>query len=156
MRHFVELQLADNVKARQLTADGTWERIVAEPGAPRVVCQEVLLREAYERARGAAERRAAERRAERIEPEADAAPALAPVKEADETAESAYVEVTAGAAEPEPTVPELTPVRGSAPTREAAPAPQPSVPEPRRRGRFSRAASLFGQAFGTLFGGGGE
>ena len=156
VRHFVELQLADNVKARQLTADGTWERIVAEPGAPRVVCQEVLLREAYERARGAAERRAAERRAERIEPEADAAPALAPVKEADETAASAYVEVTAGAAEAEPTVPELTPVRGSAPTREAAPAPQPSAPEPRRRGRLSRAASLFGQAFGTLFGGGGE
>ena len=51
---FMELQLADNVKARQLTSEGTWGRVERAEGDPEVNCQEVLLAEAYEAAREAA------------------------------------------------------------------------------------------------------
>lgn len=156
VRHFVKLQLSDNVKARQLTADGTWAHVEGEEGAPRVNCQEVLLREAYERARAAVEERAAARKAERIEPVPDAAPALAPVREeaAEEEAEpDGYVEVVPATTDPEPPAPEEA---VAAPRREEAPSPVPPAPAAPRRGRVSRALSLFGQAFGTLFGGGDE
>ncbi len=155
VRHFVKLQLSDNVKARQLTADGTWAHVEGEEGAPRVNCQEVLLREAYERARAAVEERAAARKAERIEPVPDAAPALAPVREeAEEAAASdGYVEVVPATTDPEPPAPEEA---VAAPRREEAPSPVPPAPAAPRRGRVSRALSLFGQAFGTLFGGGDE
>ncbi len=140
VRHFIELQLSDNVKARQLTPKGTWARIESEPDAPRVVCQEVLLREAYERAKAAVSERAAARKTERIEPEDAAAPALASVETSTEA--TSYVEVgPANTEAPSPT-PERT-------------APAPAAPAP-RRGRVSRAMSLFGQAFGTLFGRGDE
>ncbi|MBM6675204.1 polyphosphate kinase 1 [Olsenella uli] len=144
VRHFIELQLADNVKARQLTSKGTWARIEVAPDAPRVVCQEVLLREAYERARAAVEARAAAAKAERIEPEADAAPQLASVERA-EREEPGYVEVSAQASAPEPERPVAAPVTPQTVARPTA-----------KRGRVSRALSLFGQAFGTLFGGGDE
>lgn len=156
VRHFVKLQLSDNVKARQLTADGTWAHVEGEEGAPRVNCQEVLLREAYERARAAVEERAAARKAERIEPVPDAAPALAPVREAaaeEEAAADGYVEVVPATTDPEPPAPEEA---VAAPRREETPSPVPPAPAAPRRGRVSRALSLFGQAFGTLFGGGDE
>ena len=156
VRHFVKLQLSDNVKARQLTADGTWAHVEGEEGAPRVNCQEVLLREAYERARAAVEERAAARKAERIEPVPDAAPALAPVREEaaeEEAAADGYVEVVPATTDPEPPAPEEA---VAAPRREEAPSPVPPAPATPRRGRVSRALSLFGQAFGTLFGGGDE
>ena len=155
VRHFVKLQLSDNVKARQLTADGTWAHVEGEEGAPHVNCQEVLLREAYERARAAVEERSAARKAERIEPVPDAAPALAPVREeaAEEAASDGYVEVVPATTDPEPPAPEEA---AAAPRREEAPSPVPPAPAAPRRGRVSRALSLFGQAFGTLFGGGDE
>ncbi|OUP39871.1 polyphosphate kinase 1 [Olsenella sp. An188] len=156
VRHFVKLQLSDNVKARQLTADGTWAHVEGEEGAPRVNCQEVLLREAYERARAAVEERAAARKAERIEPVPDAAPALAPVREEaaeEEAAADGYVEVVPATTDPEPLAPEEA---VAAPRREETPSPVPPAPAAPRRGRVSRALSLFGQAFGTLFGGGDE
>lgn len=40
---FVNLQLADNVKARQLTAKGTWEKVPREKDEPPINSQEVLL-----------------------------------------------------------------------------------------------------------------
>lgn len=139
VRHFIELQLSDNVKARQLTAEGTWARIEADPDAPRIVCQEVLLREAYERARAAVEARADASKAERVQPEADAAPDLATVEVAEDAS------APAPDAAPAPTD-AAAPATAAAPRSDAAP----------RRGRVSRALSLFGQAFGTLFGGGDE
>ena len=48
---YMNFQLADNVKARQLTSEGTWRKLDAEPGEPRVVCQEALMQLAYLRAR---------------------------------------------------------------------------------------------------------
>ncbi|MBE5024753.1 polyphosphate kinase 1 [Olsenella sp. DSM 107455] len=137
VRHFVELQLSDNVKARQLTAEGTWARVDADEDAPRVVCQEELLREAYAHARAAAEERAAAQKAERIQPEASAGPDLASVEQ--EPAEAAEA--------PEVNVP---------PAPAAEPAVVAPTTKPARRGRLSRSLSLFGQAFGALFGGGDE
>ncbi len=49
---FVNIQLADNAKARQLTSDGTWEVVEPEPGEPTINAQELLLALAYRRARG--------------------------------------------------------------------------------------------------------
>jgi len=52
---FINLQLADNVKARELTFEGTWGPVVSDPSAPRVNSQEVLLAIAYKRAHSGAE-----------------------------------------------------------------------------------------------------
>ena len=48
---YMDLQLADNVKARQLTSKGTWARVERVEGAPKINCQEVLIAVAYARAR---------------------------------------------------------------------------------------------------------
>lgn len=81
VRHFMELQLADNVKARQLTSEGSWGRVERAEGDPEVNCQELLLAEAYEAAREAA-RPARPRQEAPIEPEA-AVPALASVEKSE-------------------------------------------------------------------------
>lgn len=81
VRHFMELQLADNVKARQLTSEGTWGRVERSEGDPEVNCQEVLLAEAYEAAREAA-RPARPRQEAPAEPEASV-PALASVEKSE-------------------------------------------------------------------------
>ena len=143
VRHFIELQLADNVKARQLTPEGTWAHVESAPDAPRVICQEELLREAYVKAKKAVAERNAARKADRVTPEPEAGPQLDPgTKATAAVGEQAADERGAAPAEPKPAEPGTVP---------AAPAPdQP------RRGRVSRALSLFGQAFGTLFGGGDE
>ena len=48
---YMDLQLADNVKARRLTSKGTWEHVERAEGAVDVNCQEVLIAVAYTRAR---------------------------------------------------------------------------------------------------------
>ena len=50
---YMNLQLADNAKARQLTAEGTWERLERAEGTPRVDSQDLLLALAYRRSRAA-------------------------------------------------------------------------------------------------------
>ncbi len=40
---FINLQLADNAKARQLANDGTWERVIPQLGEPVINSQELLL-----------------------------------------------------------------------------------------------------------------
>ncbi len=143
VRHFIELQLADNVKARQLTSEGTWEHVHSEPDAPRVICQEELLREAYAKAKKAVNERAAAKKAERVTPEPEAGPDL-------ETPSQVIVS-TAESEEPTPSQAEVV----EAP-RPASVQPAPAAKAPQKKGRVSRALSLFGQAFGTLFGGGDE
>ncbi|NMF25994.1 polyphosphate kinase 1 [Olsenella umbonata] len=44
---FVNLQLADNVKARRLTREGTWEKLAPAADEPRIDAQELLLAKAY-------------------------------------------------------------------------------------------------------------
>ena len=78
---FMELQLADNVKARQLTSEGTWGRVERAEGDPEVNCQEVLLAEAYEAAREAA-RPASPCQDASAEPDASV-PALASVEKSE-------------------------------------------------------------------------
>lgn len=78
---FMELQLADNVKARQLTSEGTWGRVERVEGDPEVNCQEVLLAEAYEAAREAT-RPARPCQDASAEPEASV-PALASVEKSE-------------------------------------------------------------------------
>ena len=53
VRNFVQLQLSDNVKARQLTAQGTWEPLPRGEGERDINSQEVLLADAYQKARDA-------------------------------------------------------------------------------------------------------
>lgn len=62
VRHFMELQIADNIKARQLTSEGTWGPVDAPDGAVRVNSQEVLLAEAYQHAQDASASRFARTR----------------------------------------------------------------------------------------------
>lgn len=81
VRHFMELQLADNVKARQLTSEGTWGRVERSEGDPEVNCQEVFLAEAYEATREAA-RPARPRQEAPAEPKASV-PALASVEKSE-------------------------------------------------------------------------
>lgn len=47
---YMNLQLADNAKARQLTSEGTWEKVVPEPGEPTINSQELLITVAEMRA----------------------------------------------------------------------------------------------------------
>ncbi len=88
VRHFMELQLADNVKARQLTSDGTWGRVERAEGEPEVNCQEVLLAEAYENARAAEAARAPKPKAE-PEPAQVSVPRLATVDDTPATRKAA-------------------------------------------------------------------
>jgi len=46
VRDLLELQLSDNVKARQLQSDGTYRRVLPPPGRPRLNSQEELIRRA--------------------------------------------------------------------------------------------------------------
>ena len=143
VRHFIELQLADNVKARQLTSEGTWEHVHSEPDAPRVICQEELIKEAYAKAKKAVSERAAAKKAERVTPEPEAGPDLETPSQANDA--------TAGDEAPVPALAETVEAPQAALTPSA-----PAAKAPQRKGRVSRALSLFGQAFGTLFGGGDE
>ena len=68
-------------------------------------------------------------------------PALATVDASVEANEADYVEIASGASD--------------ATVTSSQPLPAPTVPT-QKRGRVGRALSLFGQAFGTLFGGGDE
>jgi polyphosphate kinase len=51
IREILELQLADNVKAWELAADGSWTRRRPGPGEQRIEAQAVLMERAVERAR---------------------------------------------------------------------------------------------------------
>ena len=157
VRHFIELQLADNVKSRQLTAEGTWRKVEPAPGEPLVNAQQVLLAEAEERAREAAlASRAvqqsaitsdevaeeslvgeapdvvvpkAQRRAERVERARALRAEIAAEREAERAAKAAQAEAEG--------------------TGEAAPTKRAST----GAGRVGRALGLFGAGFKTLFGG---
>lgn len=48
--NFVNIQLADNVKARELDSDGTWQKITCNANAPKLDSQMLLMALAYLRA----------------------------------------------------------------------------------------------------------
>ena len=146
VKNFMELQLADNVKARRLTCDGTWARIGREDGEPSVNCQEVFIAEAYAHAMEA-ESAAATKATAEPEPAIETKPVAAveqaavkdptddaAVQEADETecpvpAETPHEEAPTPAPVATPTLaPTETPAQPSEP--KAAPAAAAPTEEP--------------------------
>lgn len=55
VQSYIQAQLNDNVKARELSSAGTWEHVKAEPGAEPFNSQEFLLAQAYEKAAASAQ-----------------------------------------------------------------------------------------------------
>ena len=159
---YVNLQLTDNVKASQLTSDGTWERLAAGDGEPQINSQEAMLAYAFRRAHEST----------------SAAGMLSPVSKSispltveaasrvfemtsiggydavDTSGEATEDDGQGNSEEMAGVVPELAPAK----TVAEKPEPEPEVeaeaePEPEvEEGRFARAARLFGQAFSALFG----
>ena len=165
VRHYIGLQLADNVKARRLTKKGTWARIPREAGEPAVNCQELLIAEAYDAAGNAGEATAV----------SNGRPTAAPVEAAIEAMAKGELAAEAQpekSAAPEPAVkPEEKPAAAPEPTasiceepaevsahvieEEPPRAEQDSAPTTlakRPHGRVSTALALFGLGFKALFG----
>ena len=165
VRHYIGLQLADNVKARRLTKKGTWARIPREAGEPAVNCQELLIAEAYDAAGNAGEATAV----------SNGRPTAAPVEA---VIEATAKEGPAVEAQPEKNA---APEPATKPEEKPAPAPEPAASiceepaevsahvieeEPPRakqdsapttlakrpHGRVSTALALFGLGFKALFG----
>ena len=136
VKHFMELQHADNVKARQLDENGEWQRVPVPEGEAPVNSQEVLLSEAYQRARDAVAASAAARgKASGASAAAIAGPAAGektPVP-APSPAGAKAAQAATGAKK--------------APAH-AAPAAAPKPAE----SRVSRALSLIGEGIQTLLG----
>ena len=66
---YVNLQLADNVKARELTSEGTWKKVYREPGEPSINSQELLITVAEMRAEAEGDQLAPMTPASRIFPD---------------------------------------------------------------------------------------
>ena len=136
VKHFMELQHADNVKARQLDENGEWQRVPVPEGEAPVNSQEVLLSEAYQRARDAVAASAAARgKASGASAAAIAGPAAGektPVPAPSPAGAEAARAATGAKKAP----------------AHAAPA---AVPKP-AESRVSRALSLIGEGIQTLLG----
>ena len=152
---YVNLQLADNVKARQLTSDGAWVPIEAPEGEAPFNSQEILLAYAYRRSRfGAA--------ADEIT--APISGAISPIPAETYEALLALPPIGSYDADPEVTgamrpIPEPVAVVEDAPAPEPASEPEPvdePAPEPVRKSRIAAAFELFGKGFRTLFSGSDE
>ncbi len=171
VRHFMELQHADNVKARQLDENGEWVRVPVAAGELAVNSQETLLAEAYQRAREVTLARAARRpetpaadvaAAVEAAPEFSAAAeahdaAAAKAKEVQAAAPIAQGEAGAGAAAVCP----AAPARGAEHPRTSANKPQAKALAKAGKAagadhagtqRVARALSLIGEGLRTLFG----
>jgi len=168
---FINLQLADNVKARELNFEGTWGPVISDPAAPRVNSQEVLLAIAYKRAHSGVE---AVRLTpvSRILPDISrdelrkliSAPAIATyaadgnrapiMSEPPADHETPAVGIQTAPADPtiasEHTTEEASPIPARAEETSRA---QEMPPEtaPKRHGRLSTALSLIGRGIRTLF-----
>ena len=167
VRHYIALQLDDNVKARRLTRRGTWARIEREPVQPAVNCQEILIAEAYAAAGSNGEASAVSSRrpsplpaeppvedAHR-KPEREDAPATPRTStESEECQEPAATQPERhdAARDPEPPAEVSAHVIEEAQTSPEKPE-TPVAPLARRpHGRVSTAFALFGLGFKTLFG----
>ena len=125
VKHFMELQHADNVKARQLDENGEWQPVPVAEGSAPVNSQETLLAEAYARARKAA------------------------------SPSPAQKSVPAAGTEPkaEPAAPKAVEKPVKSPDAAKPADAEPTKGDDKQAGRVSRAFSLIGEGFKTLFGG---
>lgn len=167
VRHYIALQLDDNVKARRLTRRGTWARIEREPVQPAVNCQEILIAEAYAAAGSNGEASAVSSRrpsplpaeppvedAHRKPERKDAPTAPRTSAESEECQEPAATQPERHDAtrDPEPPAEVSAHVIEEAQTSPEKPE-TPVAPLARRpHGRVSTALALFGLGFKTLFG----
>lgn len=167
VRHYIALQLDDNVKARRLTSRGTWARIEREPVQPAVNCQEILIAEAYAAAGSDGEASAVSSRSPsplsaeppvedaQGKPERKDAPATPRTStESEECQEPAATQPERHDAtrDPEPPAEVSAHVIEEAQTSPEKPE-KPVAPLARRpHGRISTALALFGLGFKTLFG----
>ena len=127
VKHFMELQHADNVKARQLDENGEWRPVPVAEGELAVNSQETLLAEAYARAREAVWASAPK------QPEAPGFPEAANKDEVNGPIQAPATHAPA-----------------PAPAPKATSAANGDESEP---GRVSRAFSLIGAGIRTLLGG---
>ena len=180
VRGYMDAQLRDNVKARELTSEGTWKMVARKPDELPFNSQEYLLKEAYHDAAKAAK---AQAKAAMSRPEVPEAEAPAVIEES--SAAPAPAPQSAPAA-PAPVAPEPAPAPAPAaapakpvhatiiePASEAEPNERPvgkhaaprmsastaasSAPQTitiRRRGRVSTGLALIGLGLKTLFSGG--
>jgi polyphosphate kinase len=121
---YMDLQLADNVKSRQLTADGTWEKIPIKADEPRIDAQAQLEVRACKRATEAADAQSASHK-----------------HRSPTSVERAAVRKA----------PSATRLKASFPT--SVPNSKATGVEAPRRGRLQRALGLIGEGFKMLFGG---
>jgi hypothetical protein len=164
---YMNIQLADNVKARQLNSEGTWEKLDVQPDAPRVDSQHSLIVLAYDRALKAAENMDVP-----LVPEASVVPPIPEVlhgasveelvvSEADEYVEDVeekpleelepadvFEEVATESLQD--SVPSLF-LRAHERVQERALAKTEPTTEPVRVGRFRRALGHFGAGLRALF-----
>lgn len=130
---YMNLQLADNVKARQLTQDGTWEPIPRAEGEPAINSQNELMMLAWRRSHPGREATPTPAIPTLLEPfvtEADAK--LAAEEEARENEEALSAVATPDTQEPDSAASAAT--SAPTPTQAKAPVPAPAavpVPEPK-------------------------
>lgn len=167
---YMSLQLADNVKARRLTSEGTWERIPVEEGTPRINSQEVLLQLAYLRAH-----EGDDRASEEVTPASSIMPRITPEMKRQllslpnigtySTAEADVVamakpapEEAARAASGKPSAaataaPEAPAHRATQPSPSTSLATRQPEDDGEGEGRLSRGLRLIGEGFRMLFSG---
>ena len=171
VHEYMGMQLRDNVKARNLTSDGTWVPVERHEGERPFNSQEALLERAYRNAEAAAQQRAQEK--ERVaeeaiqaevehgavaKPEAIAAP---PVNEPEAAAEPAVEKapkvqkVQATVIEPEPAPapqpePQVTKPAPETSARRDKPAGKTKAIERHRPGRVRIGLGLIGLGLKTL------
>ena len=171
VHEYMGMQLRDNVKARNLTSDGTWVPVERHEGERPFNSQEALLERAYRNAEAAAQQRAQEK--ERVaeeaiqaevehgavaKPEAIAAPPVnEPVAAAEPAAEKApeVQKVQATVIEPKPAPvprpePQVTKPAPEPNARRDKPAGKTKAIERHRPGRVRIGLGLIGLGLKTL------
>lgn len=171
VHEYMGMQLRDNVKARNLTSDGTWGPVERHEGERPFNSQEALLERAYRNAEAAAQQRAQEK--ERVaeeaiqaevehgavaKPEAIAAPPVnEPVAAAEPAAEKApeVQKVQATVIEPKPAPvprpePQVTKPAPEPNARRDKPAGKTKAIERHRPGRVRMGLGLIGLGLKTL------
>lgn len=136
VRAFMDAQLRDNVKARRLTPEGTWERIGRAEGEAALNAQETMMAIAVEQAAAAPARDPGRRPAVRAASRAGRPPAAGPIAE--------RVEATVIEAAPD--------AGGAGAPGAAAGAPGAGALARRQPSRLIRGLALIGLGVKTIFG----
>ena len=149
---YMRLQESDNVKARQLTAEGTWKKIPVKQGDRLVNAQDALCALASKNAREAADAAAAARRHAQAKPKPVAGPSVddKPVAAPQQQAAQPAIEPrTAPAAQPAPAPQPVSQPVTDQPGHVVQAAPQDARPS----NHVAEAFGMISAGFRMLFGG---